>query len=608
VKKKMSATLQNIYGAVPQTTRGKPVHLGGDPKGNCFLYTCGNAVFIRNVKDPLKCEMYTEHQFPTTVARYAPSGNYIASGDISGTLRIWDTTQKEHLLKIELKVLSGAILDLQWSDDSKRIVAIGDGKEKFGSVFLWDTGSSVGEISGHSKTITCCDFKQTRPYRIVTGSEDFQVNWFEGPPFKFKKAIKDHSRFVTCTRFSSDGNKFLSVATDKTGFFYDGKSGDSIGKLDASNGHGAGIYSCSWAPDSKRVLTASADKTCKIWDSDTGKCLQTFEVVPNSTQVEDQQLGCLWQGDTLLSVALSGDIYYLDPSNPNQTKNVIRGHQKFITALAFDNRTQTFFTGSYDALMLQWDASSGNAFPFSGKGHTNQINRLWVQGENLVSCAMDDSIRITPKSTRQYSAEAISLESTPNDIAVGRSDFIVAVITNAIVLIRGGKIVKQFPTKYQPTCIAISVDETRIAVGSKDNNIFLYSVNGANIGEPMKLEGHRGPLTVVTFSPDGKFLASADQNRDIFVWSCSSNKIQIQGWVFHSARVNSLAWTPDSLHLVSGSLDSNLFVWSVEDPSKRIAIKDAHRGGVNVCLWMDNNTILSAGQDCTVKTWKITHH
>lgn len=35
--------------------------------------------------------------------------------------------------------------------------------------------STVGEIGGHSKKILSCDFKQTRPFQILTASEDFQV-------------------------------------------------------------------------------------------------------------------------------------------------------------------------------------------------------------------------------------------------------------------------------------------------------------------------------------------------------------------------------------------------------------------------------------------------
>ena len=85
---------------------------------------------------------------------------------------------------------------------------------------MFDSGSSVGEITGHSKPVFSCDFKQTRPYRIATCGEDFLVNYFEGPPFKFKKAIKDHTRFVNCIRFSPDGNKFLTVGSDKQGLLF----------------------------------------------------------------------------------------------------------------------------------------------------------------------------------------------------------------------------------------------------------------------------------------------------------------------------------------------------------------------------------------------------
>jgi len=49
-----------------------------------------------------------------------------------------------------------------------------------------ETGTSVGEITGQSKPINSCDFRPSRPFRIVTGSEDNTVGVFEGPPFKFK--------------------------------------------------------------------------------------------------------------------------------------------------------------------------------------------------------------------------------------------------------------------------------------------------------------------------------------------------------------------------------------------------------------------------------------
>lgn len=601
----MSAVRKSTYAAVPTTTRGKPVHLGGDPKGKNVLYACGRDIFIRNVKDPLQCEVYSEHQHQTTVARYSPSGFYIASADVAGNVRIWDTTQKEHILKIELKIIAGPVTDLQWSDDSKRIIAVGEGKERFGAVFLWDSGSSVGEISGHSKSITSCDFKQTRPYRVATGAEDNLACWFEGPPFKFKKSIKDHTRFVNCVRFSPDGNKLVTVSSDKTGFIYDGKTGDQVSKLGSTGAHTAGIYSATWSPDSKKILTASADKTCKLWDAESGECTKTINLSENP-QTEDQQVGSIWVGDEVLSLSLSGELNILDTES-GKPKRVVRGHNKFITALAYDTDKGNFYSGSYDALILQWAVSNGQAESMVGKGHTNQINKLFIQGDNLVSCSMDDTIRITPLKSREYGT-SVALEANPADIAVGKKDtnLVVAAVGQNVVIIRSGKIINKHAIKYQASAIALSIDETHVAVGGKDNNIYLYAISGDKLTDGPVLKGHRGAISALTYSPDGQHLGSADLNRDIIVWDLNKHEIKIQGWVFHNARVNSLAWSPDSRHLVSGSLDNSLYIWDVVETSKRIAIKEAHNGGVNTCLWIDNNTVASAGQDCCVKTWSIT--
>lgn len=50
--------------------------------------------------------------------------------DVSGKIRIWDTTQKEHLLKYEYQPFGGKIKDIAWTEDSKRIAVVGEGREK----------------------------------------------------------------------------------------------------------------------------------------------------------------------------------------------------------------------------------------------------------------------------------------------------------------------------------------------------------------------------------------------------------------------------------------------------------------------------------------------
>lgn len=84
-----------------------PLVLGGDPKGKNFLYTNGNFVIIRDIQHPENSDIYAEHSTIATVAKYSPSGFYIASADQSGKIRIWDTTQKEHILKNEFQPFLG---------------------------------------------------------------------------------------------------------------------------------------------------------------------------------------------------------------------------------------------------------------------------------------------------------------------------------------------------------------------------------------------------------------------------------------------------------------------------------------------------------------------
>lgn len=69
------------------------------------------------------------------------------------------------------------------------------------------------------------------------------------------------------------------------------------------------------------MLSASGDKTSKVWDVGANFVVNTFTM---GSSILDQQLGCLWQNDHLLSISLSGYINYLDKNNPSKPLRVIK--------------------------------------------------------------------------------------------------------------------------------------------------------------------------------------------------------------------------------------------------------------------------------------------
>ncbi|XP_062838145.1 WD repeat-containing protein 1 isoform X1 [Anolis carolinensis] len=606
----MPHELKKVFASLPQVERGVAKVLGGDPKGKNFLYTNGKCVIIRNIDNPAIADIYTEHAHQVVVAKYAPSGFYIASGDASGKLRIWDTTQQEHLLKYEYQPFAGKIKDIAWTEDSKRIAAVGEGREIFGAVFLWDTGSSVGEIIGHNKVINSVDIKQTRPYRLATGSDDNSSAFSEGPPFKFKFTMRNHSRFVNCVRFSPDGNRLATAGADGQIFIYDGKTGEKVTALGGNKAHEGGIYAISWSPDGNRLLSASGDRTAKIWDVGANSVVTTFNMGPN---VQDQQLGCLWQNNNLLTLSLSGYINYLDENNPDKPLRIIKGHSKSIQCLTVHKNggKSYIYSGSHDGYINYWDSETGENDGFLGKGHTNQVSGMAVdEKDQLVSCSMDDTVRYTSLNTKDYSSQdVVKMDVQPKRIAVGPGGYAVVVCIGEIVLMKDKK--KCFVVDnpgFEPEAVAIHPGGGMAAVGGSDGNVYLYAIQGATLKREEKILEVKGPVTDLAYSHDGAFLAVTDASKAVMVFSVADGYAEHNVYYGHHAKIVCLAWSPDNEHFASGGMDMMVFVWTLDDPETSIKIKDPHRlHHVSSLAWLDEHTLVTTSHDASVKEWSISY-
>lgn len=604
----MSYSNKYTWAALPRTARGTPLVLGGDPKGRNFLYTNGNSVIIRDIENPAISDVYTEHSCQVNVAKYSPSGFYIASGDASGKIRIWDTVNKEHILKNEFQPIGGPIKDIAWSADNQRMVAVGEGRERFGHVFMSETGTSVGEISGQSKPINSVDFKPTRPFRIVTASEDNTLAVFEGPPFKFKCTKQEHTRFAQAVRYSPDGTLFASAGFDGKIFLFDGATSELKGEI-GSPAHKGGVYGIAWSPDGKQLLSCSGDKTCALWDVETMQRTTLFNM---GNAVENQQVSCLWQGKHLLSVSLSGVINYLDVDNPDTPLQVLMGHNKPITCLTLHPDRQSVYTASHDGTVTQWNCETGEGRHIKGQGHGNQVNGMRASNDGtLLTCGIDDTLRIAKPAAEgeaaTYTDVSIPLGSQPRamDYIIEDDTAIIATVKELAIVIGGSK-QSSLPLKYEPTCVSIDPKSRYVAVGGADNKLHLYTLDVRTLTPGVELE-HLGPVTDVRFSPDSKYLVASDANRKVILYSTEEYKLaHNKEWGFHTAKVNCVAWSCDSRRIVSGSLDTALIVWSVDTPAKHIIIKNAHpQSQITGVAWLDDENLVSVGQDGNTRVWNV---
>merc|ERR1711973_674194 len=127
------------------------------------------------------------------------------------------------------------------------------------------------------------------------------------------------------------------------------------------------------------------------------------------------------------------------------------------------------------------------------------------------------------------------------------------------------------------------------------------------MGDMVKEITLTGSAQDVVFSPDGKYLVSADSNRKVTLFNAGFyDKPHNKEWGFHTAKVNCVAWSPNSLFVASGGLDCSLIVWSVEKPEKHKIQTSAHsQSQLNSVVWLDNQSIATCGQDGNVKIWDV---
>ncbi|KAF8469073.1 actin cortical patch component [Kalaharituber pfeilii] len=610
----MSIKRQYTFAASPSTARSRPTQLSADAKGERLAYASNKSIFLRSIDHPEVSVQYVQHPHQTTVARFAPSGYYVASADVTGKVRVWDCVGEENILKGEFPIIAGPINDLAWDGESKRIIAVGEGKERWGHCITFDTGNTVGEVTGHSSQINSVSIRPVRPYRAATASDDRTVVFYHGPPFKFNSQLRDHhSNFVQGLEFSPSGDHLVSVGSDRVICLYDGKTGEYKTTIPSGEGnHTGAIFAVSWAQDSKRFVTASADRTVKLWDVETTKAIHTWKFGPETgLTLPHQQVGIVWPNrsdGTIVSVSLSGDLSYLNEKE-DKPYRVVHGHQKSITSLGIAQGGKTFWTGSYEGRICSWDLGKGKATILEGETHTNQVSGIEALGKEVLTVGWDDTLRTVDAAANAFSNLAISTGGQPKGISPVGKDGAVAIATqNEVYIWQDGKKTASVPIKYNPISVAASASGNEIAVGAENNNVYIYTLTPSSFTESTILKSNRALVSSVAYSSNGTYLAAGDSTGKIVLYSRVKEgeyKVETTRWGFHTGRVNRIAWNEDDTHVVTASLDTNIFVYSVANPGKYLKFLGAHKDGVNAVGWVGKEKVVSAGADGAVKVWEV---
>jgi len=137
--------------------------------------------------------------------------------------------------------------------------------------------------------------------------------------------------------------------------------------------------------------------------------------------------------------------------------------------------------------------------------------------------------------------------------------------------------------------------------------------------EPFKPQStrHTARINALSWSPDGKRLASASYDRTIQVWDplkahrsgfftqLLSSQRQELVYAGHRERVTALSWSPNGKQIVSSSSDKTIQVWDTLT-GRRSFLYTNRSAGIHAAAWSPDHRLIACGSnDKTVQVWDV---
>eukprot|EP01060_Flectonema_neradi_P005806 TRINITY_DN1388_c0_g4_i1.p1 TRINITY_DN1388_c0_g4~~TRINITY_DN1388_c0_g4_i1.p1 ORF type:complete len:624 (+),score=124.65 TRINITY_DN1388_c0_g4_i1:52-1923(+) len=196
-----------------------------------------------------------------------------------------------------------------------------------------------------------------------------------------------HTEAIYCCEFSQDGEKIVTASRDRTLKIWSTRSGEVLTTL-KDKGHLGYVLSCDYSPCNHHVVSASEDKTCKIWMAGNGRKLA------NLNGHTDKVYCCKYSPDAKYIASASCDqVCRVWNTDTQQSIYSLTGHTGPVFSCTFSNNGRHIATGSDDDTVRTWDwRSLLETAVFKGHSMTVWSTNFSHDDKYLLSASMDHQI------------------------------------------------------------------------------------------------------------------------------------------------------------------------------------------------------------------------
>jgi WD40 repeat protein len=372
------------------------------------------------------------------------------------------------------------------------------------------------------------------------------------------RTLEGHSQFVKGVAISPNGRHAISASLDKTLRVWDLETGRILRILE---GHSHAVNGVAISPDGQSAVSACEDKTLKVWNLESGCILCTLEghfapvtsvaIAPN--------------GGRVLSASEDNTLKVWDLEAGRELLT-LKGHTLSVYAVATTPDGRRAISASRDQTLKVWDLATGRILR-TLEGHSSSVQGVAVtpDGRRAVSASWDQTLKVW-------------------DLDTGR----------ALRTLCGHS--------SRVTSVAIAPDGRHAVSASGDNTLKVWDLESSHALRT--LEGHSSLVTGVTMSPSGSRAVSASHDMTLKVWDLEGRR-ELPSPEEHSGAVWGTAATPDGRRAATVSADKTLKVWDLET-GRILRTLEGHSLSVyGVVVSPDGRRAVTASWDKTLKVWDL---
>ncbi len=329
--------------------------------------------------------------------------------------------------------------------------------------------------------------------------------------------------------------------------------------------HTGAVVRVAFSPDGRSVVTASRDRTARIWDVDTGA--PRILPLPHGA-------GLTWAGfasaDLLLTRTLGGEVQAWRAPDGSPAYGPFAGlasnnPREGAAAEVAVSPDQQFFAVSTRGSVELRHTADGTTFgaPWVCPARPNQT--LFAPDNRRVAILMERGPLligdITGSEIRSFALGALAWRRgawSPDGrlLALANAAFQVRFFDVENGVLRAEKLLHDDAV----LSLRFNAAGDRLLTCSYDGTARIWEVEtGRPALPPLR---HEGPVYCAVLSPDERWVATAGWDGIVRLWNARTGEAR-RDWMRHPRAVRDLAWSPDGSQLVAAGADGAARFWSV---------------------------------------------